>query len=298
MGIRILHNEARWLEPDADLAADLREKRRLLADRHDEVLVELSESRPAQAEVLRMVVAAVESHHAAHYAHQGIEISPRGAGSRGDDEVAPLECAGALVQEDFCLMERGREQWRLTAGCVCFPTRWHLAPKLGQSLRALHDPVPGYAERLASSADRFFDHLPARRIVWRTNWSLVDDPALFLPPGHRSRPPPADSLDAVNAGDRVFLRMERQTLRRLPESDAILFGIRVYRNPLRDFRGDPEAARKLWGALDTMERPLQRYKSLCALRPAAQGYLAELVRASPDLSDGDATRETAPASTR
>lgn len=301
MAIRILHNEARYLEPDAELEADLREKRRLLAERHADVLAELPESRPAQAEVLRLVVAALESHHAARYERREGGFALRGAAVHvplGHDAVAPLERAGSLVQEDFCVMERSRAAWRLTAGCVCFPTRWHLAPKLGQSLEALHEPVPGYADRLAASADRFFDRLPVGRIVWRTNWSLVDDPALFLPPGYRSPSLPADPVTAGNAGDRVFLRMERQTLRRLPQTDAVLFGIRVYRNPLRDFRRDPEAARGLWGALATMEEPLQRYKSLCGLRPAALDYLAELVAATAGSSDGGATGETAPASTR
>lgn len=279
MGIRILHDPADWLELGPDLAADLQEKRELLATRHAEVFVEAPGSRPAQAEVLRTVVAWLERYGGERYERRGGPSVLRGGGnptSLRDSETAPLERAGALVQEDFCLMERHGEVWRLTAGIVCFPTRWHLAPKLGQSLLLLHDPVPGYAEQLAASADRFFDRLPAGRIVWRTNWSLVDDPGLFLPPGHRSRPPPPDPLTGANAGERLFLRMERQTLRRLPETGAILFGIRVYRNPLRDFRADPAAARKFRDALQTMEEPLQRYKSLAELRPAALDYLTEL----------------------
>ncbi len=290
MRLAVLHDEADWLEPDAEIAADLREKRRLLADRHPQVFVELPESRPAQAEILRALVANLEMYHGALCERRGEHLHHRPTGATialKDPTLAPLEVAARLVQEDLCVMERRGERWHLSAGCVCFPTRWDLAPKLGCSLVELHAPVPGYNDQLSVSTDRFFDRLRPGRIVWRTNWSLVDSPELFLPPSRRCS---GSGITARNAGERVWLRVERQTLRRFPETDTILFTIRVYRNPLRDLRGRPEAARDLLGALDTMAPELARYKSLPALREATMDYLRGLcetpagVGASPSRS--------------
>jgi hypothetical protein len=59
--------------------------------------------------------------------------------------------------------------------------------------------------------------------VWRVNWSLVDTPEPYRPPEHRARA----AITAALAGEQLWLRVERQTLRRLPDSGAVLFGIRT-----------------------------------------------------------------------
>ena len=43
-----------------------------------------------------------------------------------------------------------------------------------------------------------------------------------------------------NAGQRLHLRVERQTLSRLPKSNAVLFTIRTYMDPLSTFEGRPD----------------------------------------------------------
>ena len=57
------------------------------------------------------------------------------------------------MQEDLCLMQRGAAGYRLVA-VVCFPAHWRLADKLGRPLEAIHEPVPGFGERLAPTVDR------------------------------------------------------------------------------------------------------------------------------------------------
>lgn len=274
MGLMAL-DEAEWLEVDDALAADLREKQRLLAAHHEEVYVELPASRPAQQELLDLLVTHVLRHHGGRYSRDGGHLRVAGLEQPIDLDAAepsPLERAARLVQEDLCLMEQGEGGWTLTAGAVCFPTRWNLASKLGQALDTIHDPVPGFRERLARPVGRFFDHLKVARPVWRLNWSLVDDPALFLPGGHgRTAANPA--LNAGNAGEAIWLRVERQTLRRLPESDAIVFTIRIHRWPLKVLAERPAAAERLRQAIETMPAAMQRYKSVPALGAAVRDYL-------------------------
>ena len=122
--------------------------------------------------------------------------------------------------------------------------------------------------------DRLFDKLRIDRPVARLNWSVVDDPTLFQPTG-RGNPNARGKLTADNAGERLWVRMERQTLRRLPKSKDILFTIRIHRAALEDAAGVPEVARLLHGALETLGAPMTGYKSLGALKPRIVRYLAE-----------------------
>jgi len=273
MGLRMLADTSAWLEPDADRAADLREKRRLLAEQRDQVFCELPASRPAQAETLAAVVAALLAHHPGLLVRRGasLHVPDLDETLAPSASAPPLERASRLVQEDLCVMERDARAWRLTAACVCFPTRWDLPSKLGRSLTGLHDPVPGYREALSEPADRFFDGLRPGRIAVRANWSLVDVPDLHQPlHGNRQR---ARLVTAENAGETVWLRAERQTLRRLPATGAILFAIRVHRDRLDAVADEPARARLLAADLRTLPPALARYKSIPDLREPVLAWL-------------------------
>jgi hypothetical protein len=53
--------------------------------------------------------------------------------------------------------------YRLTAGCVCFPSRWRLADKAGHPINDIHIPVPTYDDRLAPGMNRLFDRIPVEK---------------------------------------------------------------------------------------------------------------------------------------
>lgn len=276
MGLAMLHEGEAWFEMDGEYAADLREKERLLREERAQVLVETSSSRPAQREIRDALAAHLCERYPAAFSRRGRALFVAALDEeRGFDEAGrtPIECASRWVQEDLCVMERTEQAWVLSAASVCFPTRWDLPSKLGLPLTAIHDPVPGYAEQLALSADRFFERMKPGRTVWRNNWALTASQALFQPSGHgRVRPIPA--VNAENAGDRVWIRAERQTLTRFPRCGAILFTIRVHRTPLRALRSDAAGATALIGALRTMDPALHRYKSLVPLHEAVIAYLS------------------------
>lgn len=280
MGLRFLGGESDWLEPDADWARDLAEKRRLLAAERAQVWVEEPASRPAQGEARDTVVAALLAHHPGHVGLDGalLAVPALGETHRLDEpEVPPLELASRLVQEDLCLMERREGAWRLTAASVCFPTRWDLPSKLGLPLTGIHDPVPGYREALAHPADRFFDGLRPGRIAVRANWSLVDGPELFQPlRGNREH---GRHVTPDNVAETVYLRVERQTLRRLPRTGAILFTIRVHRDRLAALAAHPERARLLAADLRTLPEALARYKSIPELREPVLAWLDRVAAA-------------------
>ena len=262
-----------WIEPDARCAVELKEKERLLTERHDEVFAALPEAAPGAAEALALLVEHLPSRFPELYRRSGNRLDNLATGQRWElhtTPLHPLDLAGRLVQEDLCLMQRQAQVYHLVGASLCFPTRWRLADKIGQPLNTIHAPIPGYAEQLAPTMDKFFDRLKVAKPVWRLNWSLMDDPTLFQPT--RDGRKHAD-ITPENAGDSLWLRIERQTLRRLPHTHDILFTIRVHVRPLAQLASQPDRAARLAAALRALPPSVRRYKNLPAFLEATLTWL-------------------------
>lgn len=224
MGTRRL-GESGWLIRDEDRAADLGLKDRLMAERHDEVFaVEADQAEGALAaaeRLLEMVQAEVQDQ------GTGWGLAP-GVSCDSECEAAhPLEQAALLVQEDLCLIHRRDGTWHLDAASLCFPSRWLLADKIGQPLLGVHAKVDGYDAALADRVNRAFDHLLSRpddRPVWRRNWFVHPIPDRFQP----QRPVDGDPLvESDRVLDNLWVRSERQILRRVLDPDWAVFSIRI-----------------------------------------------------------------------
>lgn len=135
----------------------------------------------------------------------------------------PLETLGRLFQNDFVLMEQRRHQHVLTAAVLCFPASWLLSEKAGRPLVDIHVPVHDYTPELARRVQRLFDGIKAGQPLWRFNRLWYDDPELFQP---RSASAPRRVGSRQTTGP--FYRSERQTLLRLPDSQAVVFAIHTY----------------------------------------------------------------------
>jgi hypothetical protein len=236
MGLRPL-DLANWLERDANFAADLDLRRRLLRERRDAVFAVLpgDDVERACREVLNWIEDAI--------------------GTSAGLDGHPLERAARQVQEDLCVMVCRDGVWVLGAAVLCFPSRWSLREKLGRSLSDIHEPVPHYAA-IGGSIDRLFDRLTADRSLWRMNWTVLDSPELYQP-----APPTGETARAItaeNAGENLWLRIERQTLRRLTTAEAVLFTIHTYVKRLDALA--PEIRRDLLAAVATADGATQRYK--------------------------------------
>ena len=216
--------ERAWFEIDECYVEEMAERRRLLAERHEEVFGALPESDPARNETFRDVADNLTTHAPQWFARDGDHLHNLLTGDvwdLGAPPCDPLELAGRLVQEDLCIIQQSDEGPRFTAAVLCFPSRWRLHEKLGKPLVSVHGRVPFYAERLANPVDRFMAKVKPGHIASRLNWSVLDDPAMFQPAG-KWREQTNTAVTPDNAGERLYLRVERQTLRRLPQSGAIL----------------------------------------------------------------------------
>jgi hypothetical protein len=224
---------------DADYERDLAWKADLLATRHAEVFAarDTPAVNAASAEILELVLSEGEDLP---------QTSPKA-------QVHPLEDAACHVQEDLCVLVVRDGAPHLDAACLCFPSYWRLADKLGKPLADVHGPVPQYGTDLASRVDSFLTKLAPRRMVWRRNWSIHDDPSYFLP-----EPGPVRTDIAVPDG--LYLRSERQVLRALATPNTVLFTIRTQQVPLASLAARPDVARHLAEIIDGWSEDMRAYK--------------------------------------
>jgi hypothetical protein len=201
-----------------------------------------------------------------------------GLGARSQNEPDPLRQAAMLVDDDLCLMEKCDGRWTLTAASLCAPSYFSAARAVGKALEDLHQPVTGFGDNLLARVVRIFDRLDTTQILERRNWSVVSSGALFLPESEpiRAREP---YLEPARAGQDLFLRMERQTIRRLPQSGAVLFTIRVHRHPLDHLRRDPDRLSAFAAAwqkvMSDAGRDFRDYKCLGPLDRLVAAFLAD-----------------------
>ena len=229
---------AAWLEGgEADPAA---RKDPLFADRRGLVWAEAEGSRPAQAEAFELVAAA---------------LGPAPAPA----DLPPLYAAARRTPDDLCLMEKRDGQWRLTALSLSAGSFFTAEEVIGRSLGELHGPVTGFADRFLARVQRIFEGLRPELVLERRNWTVLNSDALHTPSSAPIRARIGD-IDPADAGEALRLRVERQTLRRLPRTGAALFTIRVWLAPLASLAGDPERLAAFAQAWRSATPQLRAYK--------------------------------------
>ena len=272
-----------WIEIDDAFTAELALKSALLAHCYQDIFVALSHTQAAQQEALQLISDHLLQHFPLIYQAQnkgtsrGIyNLKTEQSWNLADFAQAPLDLAARLVQEDLCLMLPG-EGYRLAAASVCFPLRWSLKEKLGQPLSQIHQRVPDYPQQLTRHVDNMFDRLKENSPALRFNWSLVDSPELHLAQDKQiTQLNPV--VNADNAGASLWLRVERQTLRRLPVSRGILFTIRTFVYSLEKVTERPTVAAELAQAVQRLKPEMQIYKNLLPFRAALMSYLDSRIK--------------------
>ncbi|CAL4866850.1 hypothetical protein MMA231_01095 [Asticcacaulis sp. MM231] len=279
IGVKPL-DPADWIDVDDKLLAYLDEKDRLAERVPEKIFIAELGSEDAQAEVLALLADHLPQRFPDIYQRLGpqIDIIPAFRRVRMDTPYPPLLIAGGLVQEDLVLMRRGEDGWRLAAGHLCFPSSWRLHEKFGKALQDIHAPVPDFGRdtRNANVIERMFDNLRPEQPVMRWNWSLHADDTLHHP----------DSAGQWRFGDEkidtLYFRLERQTLRKLPENGDILFTIRIYLDPLEVMEQQPNAADLARALIDQLRAysPAQLdYKGLTLERDRLIARLEEIATA-------------------
>lgn len=282
---------------DATYRQDLAEKERLLAVDHDYYVKFAPASLPAQWELIALLLPDLARHYPQHFDLQVAgdrrrwhnrllgsrsHLEPGAATAEG---LAPIDWLGRQVQEDLLLLSGDAAAgFPLVAGQLCFANHWSLGEKLGLPLLAIHAPVPGYAAQVGRPTDLLMGRLRPGRPVWRQNWSVVAGGQLDLSSKHSAEMARRKTLiRAANAGSTCFLRVERQSLARLPRSGAVLFAIHSYVAPLGELAADAGWAARFAGLLRSTPPELLAYKGMA-------GYLPELLAYLDDASSASSAR--------
>lgn len=102
--------------------------------------------------------------------------------------------------------------------------------------------------------------MPTDKPIQRASWGLEIGEPLYMPPGdpheaHRSSQNPSLGLTDCH------LRVDWQTLRRLPLSGAIIFNYKAFFTPITDFREEPGIPALLTTILKHGKKSIMDYKS-------------------------------------
>ena len=249
-----------WIElgPDADAAIEA--KPRLMDQYPDTVFAVLDGG--VEQESLEVADELV-----AHLRHRWPE---RYGDATLDPTLHPLDAAARLVPEDLVLLVERDGQLVFGGGSVCFPNRWDLRSKLGLTMAGVHAPVDRLNDQLEAPIDSFFDRLTPERSFWRLGWGVLDTPDWYTPvdgtAAPRPAPPPPDGM---------YLRVERETLRRFPVTGGVLFTIRTYVTPILLSAPSSAVAGRLAAALDSLPADVRDYKDLAATGDAVAAVLRE-----------------------
>jgi hypothetical protein len=250
IGLKPIPVEA-WLEGgEADPAA---RKDPLYASRRALVWAEAEGSRPGQAEAAALADAAL-----------GPATAPA--------DLPPLFAAARRVPDDLCLMEKRDGQWRLTALSLSAGSFFTAEEVIGRSLAELHGPVTGFAERLLVRVQRIFEGLRPDLVLERRNWTVLNSAELHTPSSAPIRARIGE-IDAAGAGRALSLRVERQTLRRLPQTGGALFTIRVWLAPLESLADDPGRLAAFAHAWRTAHPDLRAYTRFGLYDDLVEGFL-------------------------
>jgi len=227
-----------------------------------------------------------------------IEIMPLGVTYDLDCDD-PMMVSGLLIQDDIAVMLEGEGgKYYFQAGAVCTAGFWRMKDKLGLPLEEIHlsGHVPQYKEKLQTSMNRFFQKMKVDRPVLRNNFffqivqeSVNQRSVDNLDPEELAWSDttngPEDAWDHGNQRPDVMIknptvknirfRTERQSLRRLPRSGAIVFTVRTYLEPVTEIAKEPGVPGRLASAINSMGPDVLGYKGAHLWKDALLPYLEE-----------------------
>ena len=195
----------------------------------------------------------------------------------------PMEYITRQAQGDFCIVDQRDNNLWMDAGIATTQADWSLDFDIGMNFMEWHGPVPlahqiGVFER----ALKFLLNLQQGKPVRRQNWTMTINPRLDTSPENYPKwGPDRATVTMENAGHKVHLRCELQSLWRLPRSNAILFVIRCYLIKMEEVVTIPKWARRLPRVLRSLPPELVDYKGLTRYRQTTIDWLSKFDDGAP-----------------
>jgi hypothetical protein len=263
----------RWISMETDYAANMREKRGRLAAYPDRYYRALPSSLPAQRELRERMVAHLLKDHAQRFIRAGDLVTSTDSNCAfdlGDGSIEPLLQLSQFIEEDFMLIEEVDGSALITAASNVYSSSGRLVASVGRAIDWAHIPVPGLSEILGRRIDRIVGSVHATTPAERFNWQLTPMASIFFP---RDDPHAANAAamhailetlraEPQRAGELLWIRVERQTLSRLPESGAVAFSLHTYSDPLSSIKADAESLRAMLALLRAYSPERLKYSEM------------------------------------
>ena len=242
-----------WIELESTYRSRIKQRKSLFEQDAKSVLAYLPGSELACRELMQMVLQYVTYRYPHYFSLTGTNsrygnrsrrtvFHNKILGTSADvNSIHPLHILLEHIPEDFVLMLRdpATGQYQFRAGVICSSLGWNLGSVFGLPLADIHQHVPHYATKMRFSMDRFFSKLACDKPIQRGSWGFEVDEPLYMAPGdpleNVFKTKQAPELDA----SRIHLRVDRQTLRRLPLSSGIVFNFKALFTPLTDLKEEP-----------------------------------------------------------
>ncbi|KAL0947361.1 hypothetical protein HGRIS_013478 [Hohenbuehelia grisea] len=231
-----------WLELESTYRERVEQRKRLYAENGKKLLDCLPGSEPACKELMEMVIQFLCARYPKQFRHDGRNGKFWNGILREEYDtktIDPLIFLLNNVPEDFLLVEENEKTglYEMRAGVACSALGWNVAEKIGRPMKEIHGAVPDY-KKIEFSVDRFFTKLACDKPIQRGSWGLEIGQPVFLQPDD-----PHWRLRDIQKPDlrveEIYLRVDWQTLRRLPRSNAIVFNYKVLFTPMTQFREEP-----------------------------------------------------------
>jgi|TARA_B110000902_G_C14293251_1_gene581974 hypothetical protein len=262
MGIQKL-SSPQWLEFDSEAKLFYQNKLAQYQANQQNVYRALDESIAAQEEFRQLLLTYLVGQHGGIFKKQGdfliapeLDLEWR---LTGDEN---LWQSSLWIADDVCILLPDEDDYKLVAASIAAPSHWYLSEKIGQPLAAIHKPIPGFDKQLTPSINRFLNHLKVEHPIQRFNWSVQPTSDLSL----------LDNGNESAEDTQLFWRVERQTLRRLEKTGAVVFTIKVIIHSIDELAKQADAYKSLLVAIDNSSDAIKGYKDFNRIRPLLDRY--------------------------
>ncbi|KAG9252187.1 uncharacterized protein F5Z01DRAFT_235297 [Emericellopsis atlantica] len=270
MGLRTIHPH-QWIELDNQFPKYHADKAARIEERGDKCVKTAPEAFDAAIELLEELTDYLPARYPSLYkrTHEGIDNLWSGESFNIVERPLkedPMAICARLVQDDLAvLLEQPDGQYRLLAGSILLAGFWRLSDKFGMTLSDVHTSgdVPHFREKLETGMNKFFRRMKCDTFHARNNYFFQVDDCL----GWSSSMGDEDAQEVVRgtaqkdkAIEHHWFRSERQTLRRLPKTRAVVFTIRTYLVPVTEMAREPYVPGRLASAVRSWDELLSNYK--------------------------------------
>lgn len=270
MGLRTVPWDE-WIELDNHYPKFHAEKARRIAERGPKCCRTAPEAYDAALELLEELRSYLPERYPSLYQRTETGIKNLWSGEDLDTTSRPLpedpmQTCARLTQDDLAIMiERADGQYYLLAGAILLAGFWRLEDKYGMRMSEIHTSgdVPQFREKLEKGMMNFFRRLKPEELIARNNYFLQVDEDLAW--SHSIGSEDSDGIswntaEKNRAIEHHHFRSERQSLRRLPRSGAIVFTIHTYFHPVTEIAEEDYVPGRLASAIRSWGDDVSRYK--------------------------------------